>query len=386
MEHTTAQSPPATTADERRRQNSNHREYLIGIGLLLLVVFLWTAANFLTQALYETGYNKPFLVTYLNTSSFAVYLLPYLFRTRRSSKASGIEGRGQYEAIPDSEAVPLSHTPLERRHPDGFETIAPESLPPLTMRQTAVVAGFFYLFWFVANWSVNAALGYTTVASSTILASTSGFFTLALGGMLGVESFSFAKFAAVATSFAGVVLVSLSDTAPVQPAHSPHPNQFSITEIGSNPLLGDALALLSAVGYALYVILLKYRIRSESRIDMQLFFGFVGVFNIIGSWPIGVILHLTGVEPFSLPVGAKTWLGLLLNMTITLSSDYIYVLAMFKTTPVLVTLGLCLTIPLAVLGDFLLGVDLRLMALLGACFVLLSFIVVGLEGSRAEER
>ena len=38
-------------------------------------------------------------------------------------------------------------------------------------------------------------------------------------------------------------------------------------------------------------------------------------------------------------------------MAITLSSDYIYVLAMLKTTPLVVTIGLSLTMPLAVLGD-----------------------------------
>ncbi len=36
-------------------------------------------------------------------------------------------------------------------------------------------------------------------------------------------------------------------------------------------------------------------------------------------------------------------------MAITLSSDYIYVIAMLKTTPLVVTVGLSLTMPLAVL-------------------------------------
>lgn len=40
-----------------------------------------------------------------------------------------------------------------------------------------------------------------------------------------------------------------------------------------NPLLGDALALLSAFCYAVYVILLKAKIGDEENVDMQLFFG-----------------------------------------------------------------------------------------------------------------
>ena len=66
-------------------------------------------------------------------------------------------------------------------------------------------------------------------------------------------------------------------------------------------MLGDTLALLSALFYALYVTLLKVRIGAESRIDMQLFFGFVGLFNIVTLWPVAVILHFTGAEPFELP-------------------------------------------------------------------------------------
>lgn len=67
------------------------------------------------------------------------------------------------------------------------------------------------------------------------------------------------------------------------------------------PVLGDFLALLSALFYALYVVFLKVQIREESRIDMQLFFGFVGLFNICLSWPMGVVLHLVGIERFEIP-------------------------------------------------------------------------------------
>jgi len=72
-------------------------------------------------------------------------------------------------------------------------------------------------------------------------------------------------------------------------------------------------------------------------------------------------------------------------MFITLSSDFIYVIAMLKTTPLVVTVGISLTIPVAVAGDFLLGRTVKLMSLLGAFLVLGSFIVVGLEDSKNEE-
>lgn len=49
-------------------------------------------------------------------------------------------------------------------------------LEPLTTLQTAKLASVFCLFWFIANWSLNAALDYTSVASATVLSSTSGTF------------------------------------------------------------------------------------------------------------------------------------------------------------------------------------------------------------------
>lgn len=58
---------------------------------------------------------------------------------------------------------------------------------------------------------------------------------------------------------------------------------------------------------------------------------------------------------------------------------------MLKTTPLVATVGLGLTIPLATTGDFLLGGTVRLMTLLGAFLVVGSFIVVGLEDSKNED-
>ena len=47
---------------------------------------------------------------------------------------------------------------------------------------------------------------------------------------------------------------------------------------------------------------------------MQLFFGFVGLFNILFLWPLGLILHFTGGETFELPSGSKAIGGLLVNV------------------------------------------------------------------------
>ncbi|KZT51890.1 hypothetical protein CALCODRAFT_487554 [Calocera cornea HHB12733] len=360
---------------ERERVN-----YGLGIALLVIVVFEWTFSNFLTQNLFTAGYNKPFLVTYLNTSTFSLYLIPQLGKLWSERKFKGDISRDDYAALATE---PHQRTHLGRRvslertrsahslSPPRHLPPPPEGiLPPLTVREHASLGAIFCVLWFAANWSVNASLEYTSVASSTILASMSGFFTLVIGTIFGVEPFSWAKVGAVLASFTGVLLVSLSDGTSDTPSTSPH------------IILGDLLALLSAVFYACYVLFLKYRAQHESRLNAQLFFGFVGLFNTLGLWPIALILHFTGVEPFAVPQGGMAWGALGLNMFITLSSDYLYVLAMLKTTPLVVTIGLSLTIPLAVLGDMWLGHYATLPTVFGAVLVLFAFSAVGYDSSK----
>lgn len=65
--------------------------------------------------------------------------------------------------------------------------------------------------------------------------------------------------------------------------------------------VGDVLALVSAMLYGLYTTMMKKRAGSEARINVLLFFGFVGFFNMVILIPGLFILHYTGVEPFELP-------------------------------------------------------------------------------------
>ena len=103
----------------------------------------------------------------------------------------------------------------------------------------------------------------------------------------------------VPASFAGVVLVSLSDSSEAKPDFLLAGTSLE----GSIPrhLLGDALALSSALMSALYATLMKLRAHDESRIDMPLFFGFVGLFNLLFCWPFGLVVHWLGLERLEWP-------------------------------------------------------------------------------------
>lgn len=58
----------------------------------------------------------------------------------------------------------------------------------------------------------NSALANTSVASTTVLTSTSGLFTLFFGALLGQESIRIAKVVAVFISMAGVAMTTVGKT------------------------------------------------------------------------------------------------------------------------------------------------------------------------------
>ena len=94
-------------------------------------------------------------------------------------------------------------------------------------------------------------------------------------------------------SLAGIVLISMVD---LTGGGKDHQGSFP-DKTTSQIAIGDSMALFSAVIYGLYVTVMKRRVGNEDRVDMKLFFGLVGVFNLILLWPLFFILHWTSIEP-----------------------------------------------------------------------------------------
>jgi len=213
----------------------------------------------------------------------------------------------------------------------------------------------------------------------------SGFMTLIIGRTFNVETFSLIRFGAVIASFAGVALVSLSDS-----KSSPFANTQTISSASLNnrkPILGNFLAFLSTVFYAFYVTLLKVRIGDDSRVNMRLFFGYVGVYNLTALWILGVVLHLTGIEQFELPETGRQWGAIITNTCINILSDFLYVMALLQTTPLIVTVGLSLTGPFALVGDLVFtGINARMQVVIGSLVIVSSFAILGIEDTVKMQR
>ena len=252
------------------------------------------------------------------------------------------------------------------------------SIDRFTLAETARLSLHFCIIWFIANYFVAACLEYTTVASSTILTSTSSVFTLIFGAMFGVEKFTLRKLIGVLASLAGIILISSVDLSG-NTADDEHRGDFpekSPREIA----IGDALAFLSAVAYGIYAVFIKKRVPDESRVSMPLFFGLVGLINVILLWPGFFLLHWTGIETFELPSSGRVSLILVCNAIGSLGADLAWAYAVLFTSPIVVTVGLSMTIPLSLIGQIVLNSQTTdLVYWIGACVVVLSFLFVNNE-------
>ncbi|CEJ58599.1 hypothetical protein PMG11_07251 [Penicillium brasilianum] len=379
-----------------------------GMALLLLVVVLWTASNFLGSTIFaDKTYPKPFFVTYVNTSLFTLPLFSTLITRTwglwRSKKLSQIHSFRSWLRHLDSEDPKYEEQSMLRSESFDDDTGRDHEIhrsqysrskwddenARLGLRATAKLSLEFCLLWFVANYFAMACLQFTTVGSTTILTSTSGVWTLVFGAMIGVERFTLRKFLGVVASLIGIILISrvdlskpdAGDATSADNGGSSFPHKTP-TEIA----IGDAMAAFSSVLYGVYTIVMKKQVGDESRVNMPLFFGLVGFFNLVLLWPGFFILHWTGVETFALPDTQRVWTIILVNSLSSFISDIAWAYAMLLTTPLVVTVGLSLTIPLSLVGQmFLQSQYASPVYWLGAAIVFLSFMVVNHESKPQEE-
>lgn len=334
-------------------QKRRARDWSLGLFFLAAVVFLWVLSSVVLNDLFESGaYSKPFAITWLNTSSFALYLIPYYFAKPKDDAD---------DVLADEEvSLVTEESVLE----NDIEMAVSRSQLPLTLNETIVIAFWFSILWFLPNFFNNASLIFTSVSSQTVLASTSSFFTIIVGRIFHIETLDVTKVMSIVVSFIGVLCVTLNDDPTTSNDH------LSFQSI----LAGDILALLGALFYGIFSIVLKYKVQEDSRVDMKLFFGFVGVFNIVIFWPSIVIAHYSGLESFELPPNGQVWAVILFNCFISFLADFLWARAMLLTSPLTVTVGLCLTIPVAMVFDIVFKFKINSpVYFLGAFLVCLSF-------------
>nr|XP_014348510.1 PREDICTED: solute carrier family 35 member F5 [Latimeria chalumnae] len=260
----------------------------------------------------------------------------------------------------------------------------------LTASEVAKISFFFCFVWFLANFSYQEALSDTQVAIVNILSSTSGeicCFPLPVSQFsssctqkifkkfICFSNYSLLKFALGnrtektnpflfnSSSIAGVVLVSLSGS----------------DKSAGKEAIGSLWSLAGAMLYAIYVVMIKRKVDREDKLDIPMFFGFVGLFNLLLLWPGFFLLHYTGFEAFEFP-NKLVWMYIIINGLIgTVLSEFLWLWGCFLTSSLIGTLALSLTVPLSMIADMCMQkVQFSWLFFAGAVPVFLSFLIATL--------
>ena len=358
-------------------------EYALGLFYIFCVSVIWSLASILVQYMYhDLNFDSPFVVTYVGSSLFAVllvlYVIPNPFCRRK---------RGQHVSLDEKEyASQMTHFKIACK-------IAP--------------------FWFLANYLYNASLNYTSITSSTVLSSTGSLFTYAFATFSGEEKCEFFKFAGVLIAIVGSIITGLKDASSEEDDHD-------------DTIIGDAASLLSAVGYGIYTVMIRKYCKQPSpqpnnnnnnsndaqeeededankEISIQLILGYNGLFNMLTLLPICayciVRINSTPIQTddnsqINTPTQQHfTWfiLGCLVvkGLSDNVLSDYLWARSIILTSATVASVGVGLTIPLAMISDLWMRKDpsqvFTLPSILGALFVLIGFVLVNLEYKSKKE-
>ncbi|CCF57542.1 hypothetical protein KAFR_0C05510 [Kazachstania africana CBS 2517] len=380
-----------------------NKRWTLGLIMLAVVILLWVLSSFLINTIFEdNSYRKPFLITYINTAAFIFYLLPTLKKIlinyhetgtfsihhqliiaeegeNYSAISSHLEEQASRNLSPESPLIPKNAS--QTIH-DNNHILTNISTQRLSLKETIRLSAQFCILWFLANLATNASLAYTSVASQTILSSTSSFFTLFIGALCQVETLNHSKIVGSIISFGGIILVTHSDANHKHVPYKPGPGIKDVTSPFSGKtsmliLFGNFLAIAGALFYGVYSTLLKLQVKDEDRINMKIFFGFVGLFTLIFLWPSIILLHFLNIETFEIPRDPRILCIVGLNCIITFISDFCWAKAMLLTSPLTVTVGLSITIPVAMFGDFIFKhKSMPFLYLIGASLILGSFYLI----------
>lgn len=368
---------------------SNLSSYALGLVFILFVAIIWSIASVVVQYLYrDQSFDAPFLLTYIGTSLFVVQLpLHWLFK-RWEIWRSNSRSSGHYETVPAVDDAPSGNNENSIDESSSFI----QSNNYWTEQDHMIAGAKLSPFWFISNYAYNTSLRYTSITSSTVLVNTGSLFTFLIALLMQDERFSCWKLMGVLFGMAGCVLTGLHDargggvdggncrmrflSADMIDSHCKDLNDDDNNDLHA---WGDVLSVISALFYAIYAVMVRLLCpRDESLMSMQLFLGYVGLWNMLALSPIA-IYQLGIAQSVTLSGWVLSCLvvnGLFNNVI----SDYLWARSVVLTSATVASVGLGLTIPLAFVSDVFLGVEdvLNFESILGAGFVLFGFVLVNI--------
>ena len=344
----------------------------LGLLFIAAVVVIWTLSSVLVQYIYVSlSFDSPFLLTYLCSILFLVYLPPH------AARATAGWCRAQQRRTDEVQFQPLPTAEDSDEDIDGGAAPAAErqrAAPRMNTVQTLRAAAFVATPWFLAQYTYNASLRFTSITSNTVISTSSSLYTFLFGLAFLGEKFTWGKLAVLLACLGGAAVTCIGD----------HMNGG---DESSDTLWGDAVCLLSALLYGAYTTALRKCVPDDDACSMTLLFGFIGLLSLVVVGPAVFALHevaghhawlnhtkskaaaLAALPPLtasalsplvlwqhlvSVPaiiLGAVVIKGMFQNVL----ADYLWARSIVLTSPTVATMGLSMTIPAAMVADFALG-------------------------------
>jgi len=297
-------SPPGASADQVRQPCRGERwRFVKGLLLLLVVVFLWVFSSVLTQFLYDApdvDYKKPTALTTISCASASFFLLPHAISYMACRQSNGHHDASNGDRLPWPILLLISAN------------------------------------WFVCQWTFNLSLQRTSLATNTILSSSSTVWSYLFTFAFRRGHCSLLGLVCVICAMSGVVFAVLGQETQLDP-NAP-----------VDTVSGEALAVVSAIAYGHFSNALAVHVK-PSQVDFL--WGCVGLLCLAFGSCLMTLGQITGLEPFEMP-SIEALLIMLLNAFLGTSiSDYIWARAVLLTTPLVATVALNLTIPVSFVTD-----------------------------------
>ena len=392
------------------------KKYILGLVFILLVTIIWSLASVITQFIYvNEKFQSPILLTYISSSMFSMYLILWQILIRlgyakdirsndnnnddnndnkkdltlynplvhddsidsTDSTTNFIDSQKEFNNDNDNDTIndtindSINDNIIISRQSNQYEyrSIMKRILQPIPNNYTHIdilyTGLLLFPLWFISNCFYNYSLLLTSITSSTIISNFSGVFTLFFSWLFGIEIVTKEKLTGLALCMCAVILVALNDE------ENDNDNNHSF--------VGDFLTLLGAMGYGLYTTILRLKVTSDESVPMQLVLGYLGLTTAILCSPIIIsmsLLNFGNLDKLTLAVFGFVLLNGFLDNVI---ADYLWARAVLLTSPTVATVGLSLTIPFAILLDFMLKGEFSLYSFMGAVLFILGFIILNVN-------
>jgi len=372
-------------------------KFLGGFSLILLQCFILVSNSILTKFIFDDDkLQSPFIMTYIGISTGSV-MLPYQFYkdSRRVLEASiPFESSPSFDSFADDLRNYKSYADaiaIVSRRTKGLVT---DHVNRWNHRKHFMAALLITPAMFLADWAFNTALLSTSIASATVLVSVQIILVYVLAVALSLEFYSHWKLVGVLAGVVGTLLTALHDDNADHNTETPTyaysdvitytynatapPSEFTFPTTNT---WGDTLALLSAVAYASYTIQVRlFCPNDETLYSMRLLLGYIGALSLIPMSPVAIWLFVTEQIRMS---WWTFWLVVCKGLFDFLITDYLLFRSIILTGPTVASVGLGMVIPMAFVGDIVMGTKdvLSWNSTSGALACILGFLVVNLAPS-----